>query len=41
MSSPGARRGEQLFGEDRRDNPGPPFGVDLTNQSKASEGGQP
>jgi hypothetical protein len=25
MSSPGARRGEQLFGEDRRDDPSPPL----------------
>jgi hypothetical protein len=40
MTSPGARRGEQLFGEDRRDDPSP-FGLELTNQSKASEGGQP
>jgi hypothetical protein len=41
MNSPSARRGEQLFGEDRRDDPSPPFGPELTNESKASEGGQP
>jgi hypothetical protein len=37
MNSPGARRGEQLFGEDRRDNPAPLFSVGLTNNRKASE----
>jgi hypothetical protein len=41
MTSPGARGGERLSGEDRRGHPAPPFGLGFTNQSKASEGGQP
>jgi hypothetical protein len=39
MNSPGARRGEQLIGGDRRGDLAPPFELELTNQSKASEGG--
>ena len=41
MTSPGARGGERLSGEDRRGHPAPPFGPGLTSKSKASEGEEP